>query len=480
MRVPVRIFLAVSMTAGLATYPGARGSGAASSHVVATAPTVALSVAPADFSPNHDGRRDTTTISVTPDRPVDLTLSVKRPSGASVRRLALDRPIDAATSMTWWGLNDARRHAPDGRYLVVARVVDPTSGQTATGNGHVAIDTVRPSLTGLRVSPEPWTGTGGVHLAFTLADAGPGGSFTVGFAVRDVTGRRVRRVTHLVRERGIRSVTWDARKPSGGFAPNGGYAFVLRATDEAGNRRESRATPFRLARPVSASVVSWVEGAGRRVALTFDDCGNRDAWSRILTTLHESKVRATFFCVGRYVKVWPGLSRRTASLGMTIGNHTWNHVDLRTASRDTSVRQIQADGAVWWTKARATPLPYLRPPGGSYDEQALAIAGHLGYRWMVLWNVDPRDWSGIPASAITRAVLANTNPGGIVVLHVRSATADALPSILRGLTVRHLSPVSLTTLLRSGTPRRGWWPASYTSCRADDRLVESSPETTDC
>jgi peptidoglycan/xylan/chitin deacetylase (PgdA/CDA1 family) len=79
---------------------------------------------------------------------------------------------------------------------------------------------------------------------------------------------------------------------------------------------------------------------------------------------------------------------------------------------------------------------------------------------MVLWSVDPRDWSGISSSAITQAVLANANPGAIVVLHVRSATADALPSILRGLAARHLSAVSLTDLLRSGTPIRGWWPAT--------------------
>ena len=205
--------LAVSMTAGLATYPGARGSGAASTYVAVTAPTVALSVAPADFSPNHDGRRDTTTISVTPDRPVDLTLSVKRPSGALVRTLALDRPIDATTSMTWRGLNDAMRHAPDGRYLVVARVVDPASGQTAREKRRVVIDTVPPSLTGLRVSPEPWTGTGSVHLGFRLTDAGPGASLGVRVGLQDVAGRRVRHVTHLVRKRGIQSVTWNPRKP---------------------------------------------------------------------------------------------------------------------------------------------------------------------------------------------------------------------------------------------------------------------------
>jgi hypothetical protein len=327
-----------------------------------TGPSVGVSVRPSVFSPNHDGRRDIATIWVTPDRPVDLTLVVERPGGARVRTLAVDRPIDAAVSVTWLGLNDAMRRARDGRYVVVAEVVDPTSGQTARGRDRVAIDTVPPSLTGLRVWPEPWTGTEGVHLAFTVADAGPGTSFAIGFAIRDVMGRRVDRVDHLVRERGDRSVTWDARSSSGGPVPNGGYAFVLRARDRAGNRRESSAKPFRLARPVSASVVSSVVGAGRRVALTFDDCGDPGAWSRILTTLQRANVLATFFCVGRYVTLRPALARRTASLGMSIGNHTWNHVDLRTASLDTSVREIQADGAGWWTTARATPLrTYAHP-----------------------------------------------------------------------------------------------------------------------
>ncbi len=200
-------------------------------------------------------------------------------------------------------------------------------------------------------------------------------------------------------------------------------------------------------------------GAGARVALTFDDCGNDRAWQRILATLHDAKAGAPFFCVGTTVAAWPGLARRTASLGMTVGNHTWSHVDLGAASRDTIVQQIRRDDAVWWQRARTTPLPYLRPPAGSYDREVMDVAGSLGYRWIFLWNVDPSDWSGASAPAIVDRVLANTRAGAIVVLHVRSTTADALPAILRGLAARHLTPVTLTTLLRSGTPSRGWWPA---------------------
>lgn len=431
-----------------------------------TPPTVTMDVASASFSPNGDGRRDAAVITVVPDTPVDLTLVIeRRGDGVVVRTLVTDLAIDASDAVIWRGVSDAGRRVRDGRYLAIATVTDQRSGESASARAGLAVDTVAPRLARLRVSPEPWTGTGGVHLGVSISDAGPGASFTVGFTVHDTTGKQVARVKGLTRDRGRDSVTWDARNPAGGPVPNGLYSLTLRATDEAGNARESASVPLRLARPVSASVVSEVIGAGRRVALTFDDCGNDAAWRQILATLHQAKAGASFFCVGAYVPRRPALARRTASLGITIGNHTWSHVDLGRASRDAIVGQIQRDGAAWWRYARATPLPYLRPPYGSYDPEVLKVAGSLGYRWLVLWNVDPQDWSGISASTIVRRVLADTRPGSIVVLHVRPTTAAALPGILRGLAARHLEPVSLTTLLRAGTPSAGWWP-SRTCARA--------------
>jgi peptidoglycan/xylan/chitin deacetylase (PgdA/CDA1 family) len=439
----------------------------------ATPVAVTVSVARAAFSPNGDGRRDTTTITVVPDVPVDLTLVIERRSdGAIERTLVAGLPIEGSDTVTWRGLNDAKRHVPDGRYRAVASVLDEASGGSASARASLWVDTVAPTLGHLHVSPEPWIGVGGVHLGFSISDAGPADPFTVGFAVHDATGRRVARVAPLTRKAGRDSVTWDARNPSGGPEPNGLYAFTLRATDTAGNTRETAQVPFRLARPVTASVVSKVTGAGRRVALTFDDCGNDAAWRQILATLHRAKAGGSFFCVGSYVPRRPILARRTAALGITIGNHTWSHVDLARASHDTIVGQIQHDGAAWWRFVRATPLPYLRPPYGSYDPQVLTVAGGLGYRWLVLWNVDPQDWSGISASTIVRRVLTATQPGSIILLHVLPTTAAALPSILRGLAARHLRPVSLTDLLRAGTPSAGWWPPRMRTCV---RVVHTTP-----
>jgi peptidoglycan/xylan/chitin deacetylase (PgdA/CDA1 family) len=67
----------------------------------------------------------------------------------------------------------------------------------------------------------------------------------------------------------------------------------------------------------------------------------------------------------------------------------------------------------------------------------------------VLWDVDPRDWSGISAAEIQRRVLSSARSGSIVVMHVKAQTALAVRGILRGLRGRGLEPVTLSALLRA-------------------------------
>ena len=92
---------------------------------------------------------------------------------------------------------------------------------------------------------------------------------------------------------------------------------------------------------------------------------------------------------------------------------------------------------------RVSPTPYFRPPYGSYDAETVAAAGGAGYRWTVMWDVNPSDWlqpgDGVVASRVLNAV----RPGSIVVLHTLAGTARDLPAILAGLRARNLTPVSL-------------------------------------
>jgi peptidoglycan/xylan/chitin deacetylase (PgdA/CDA1 family) len=114
---------------------------------------------------------------------------------------------------------------------------------------------------------------------------------------------------------------------------------------------------------------------------------------------------------------------------------------------ESAVRgDLQRQAQAWWRVARVTPVPYFRPPYGSYDSSTLAAAGDLGFARTMLWDVDPQDWRRPGASVIVSKVLGAIGPGDIVVMHVQAQTADALPSILDGLRRRGLIQSSLPEL----------------------------------
>src|ERR1700738_1893330 len=64
------------------------------------------------------------------------------------------------------------------------------------------------------------------------------------------------------------------------------------------------------------------------VVLTFDDGPWPPTTPRVLATLAQECVRATFFLIGKPASEHPDLVRRIAAEGHTIGHHTWLHRSL--------------------------------------------------------------------------------------------------------------------------------------------------------
>jgi len=100
---------------------------------------------------------------------------------------------------------------------------------------------------------------------------------------------------------------------------------------------------------------------------------------------------------------------------------------------------------------RAAPSrmgPRLPPGAAAFSPAVVRTAEALG-EWVVLWSVDPTDWSpGVTARQIARRVLGAVRPGSIVILHDgggdRSATIRALPVIVKGIRQRGLRLVEIT------------------------------------
>ena len=180
-------------------------------------------------------------------------------------------------------------------------------------------------------------------------------------------------------------------------------------------------------------------GSARPVVhLTFDD-GPQPQWTpQILAVLARYHARATFFVLGQQAQRYPGLIQAIVSGGHTVANHTFSHASLRGIGRDLFVSEVQRTQVV----LRGIGTACLRPPYGAIDGAGRGYAAELGYR-IVLWDVDPRDWTRPGSALIAAHVLQRVRPGSIVLLHdgggSRAQTVAALDTILRQLTARGYS-----------------------------------------
>ena len=77
------------------------------------------------------------------------------------------------------------------------------------------------------------------------------------------------------------------------------------------------------------SVFSWHSNSGGKIALTFDDGPHPVHTDEILELLEEYNICATFFVIGSNAERFPDIVKRTIMNGNEIGNHTYNHKNLK-------------------------------------------------------------------------------------------------------------------------------------------------------
>jgi peptidoglycan/xylan/chitin deacetylase (PgdA/CDA1 family) len=336
-------------------------------------------------------------------------------------------------------------HSNDGEHAVEFYSVDNALNTEAPQTVTVKIDTRPPHFAWTGISPGVIRRVEPIACKFKLTDLS---SVTLAYKVTDQYGYVASNKGGLVRSPGARTVQVITRYKNGnGFVP-GVYRIQLTARDEAGNVTVSTLKTFRNERAVAGGVWHSVPHCGRMVALTFDD-GDNTAWGQILSVLERYKVHATFFPLGPYVASGPSLARRTIKDGDAIGTHGWTHTDMTHQSASQIQGEWSRAAAAWWNAAQVSPLPYCRPPYGAMDSTVTSASAAIGFYRVILWDVDPRDWSSPGASVITSRVLSAVHPGAIVCMHIRSQTAAALPSIISGLKARGYKVASLPEMFHA-------------------------------
>jgi peptidoglycan/xylan/chitin deacetylase (PgdA/CDA1 family) len=173
------------------------------------------------------------------------------------------------------------------------------------------------------------------------------------------------------------------------------------------------------------------------VALTFDAAYDPAPLGQILEALRAGGATGTFFLTGEFVEDFPEEVRRIHAAGYPIGNHSYDHPDFRTLSREQLASQLGRTTRLLAEQGVPDPRPLFRFPFGGRDADTLAAVGAEGYD-SIYWTIDTLDWrpERTPAQ-IRAAVLEDLRPGAIVLMHVGSGqTAEVLPSLIHDLKER--------------------------------------------
>jgi peptidoglycan/xylan/chitin deacetylase (PgdA/CDA1 family) len=208
-----------------------------------------------------------------------------------------------------------------------------------------------------------------------------------------------------------------------------------------------------VASPASAVTARIVSNGSRSqpvVALTFDDGDSPAAVSSILATLRAADVPATFFPRADAMRAAPAVWQRVANAGYPIGNHSVTHPELTKVSDARLRYEVQEATAIITATSGRPPIDVLRPPYGEWNGRVAAAAAGGGYPTLMLWDVDPRDWSGIAATTIVQRVLGAARDGSVILLHAGPYhTPEALPAIIAGLRARGFGFVTVPQLIGS-------------------------------
>ena len=192
-----------------------------------------------------------------------------------------------------------------------------------------------------------------------------------------------------------------------------------------------------------------VETDQLRIALTFDDGPHPKYTPQILDILKEYGIKATFFCVGTNVELYPALVERIAAEGHELGNHTHHHnhvLKMSTADLRTDIGACSE--ALERTIGR--PTRFFRPPEGVCNDAVKKICSELGMT-VVMWSVDTRDWAHPTVAEICKNVRTNTRNGSIILMHdfigKNSPTPEALRQIIPMLQALGFEFVTVSQLL---------------------------------
>ena len=157
------------------------------------------------------------------------------------------------------------------------------------------------------------------------------------------------------------------------------------------------------------------------IYLTFDNGYEAGYTAKLLDTLKENNVKATFFITAHYLNTAPELVQRMIDEGHIIGNHTVNHKSMPDLDDEKIKEEIMNLHTAVYEKYNYE-MKYIRPPMGEFSQKSLSVIKSLGYK-VAMWSFAYDDWDENKQGRETYAkdkVISNIHNGAIILLHANS------------------------------------------------------------
>lgn len=185
--------------------------------------------------------------------------------------------------------------------------------------------------------------------------------------------------------------------------------------------------------------------AGKKICyLTFDDGPTQAVTPKVLDTLKQYDVKATFFMVGKMIDADRELAKRAYDEGHLLANHSYSH-DYKAlyATADSFKSEIDKTHNLIKEITGEEPFKLIRFPGGSYNagdhaaekqkyKVLLKENGYYYADWNCL-NGDAESSSRTPQQLVERLKATATVDNIVVLMHdaaTKKSTAEALPEII--------------------------------------------------
>lgn len=207
------------------------------------------------------------------------------------------------------------------------------------------------------------------------------------------------------------------------------------------------------------------------VAITFDDGPYSKTTPIMLDALEENYALATFFCLGQNAGYYPEIVQREYELGMEVGTHTYQHLQLTKLSGselDSEIKKSLEN----IEKAIGVNPKLMRPPYGDVNKEVLKAVGGYGLCCMN-WSLDTEDWRTKNPDATYKEVMKAVD-GDVVLLHdIHEYNVDAVKRFVPDLIAKGFQLVTVPELYEN----RGETLDPGTLHYRTDPTTESSGET---